>query len=175
MLTVMAFLILAQAYAEASPTRKPPKPICYNESDYPYLTGTGTKDDPFILNFRYWPEKCLRIVNSDRGTPHYAKITVPDGNDLPYLGLSAYPTTDEPCKGDPAHRCHKLTNNLSISVIDPSGSSQDCSPALVCIYPAEVKKGDYIIKLSSTDGALINVLVSNLPNFNESNFNSGVN
>ena len=175
MLTAMAFLILAQAYAEASPTKKPPKPICYNKSNYPNLTGTGTKDDPFILNFQYWPEKCLRIVNSDKGTPHYAKITVPDGNGLPFLGLSASPTTDEPCKDDPAHRCHKITNNLSMSVIDPSGSSRDCAALVGCFYPADVKKGDYIMKLSSTDGALINVIVTNLPVFNESNFNSGVN
>ena len=172
MLAAMTFLILAQAYAEASIREIP----CYDKSDYPSLTGTGTQDDPYILS----ADKCLRIVNSDKDKTYYAKFSLNNGAKA--LSITAVTTDNKSCKSKNTEACVNKEKHVLMSVKDSNGNTRQCitkafSWQANCYYTdyrGGIKKGDYFINLNSSDSERVDLIIK-AGFYNESNFNSGVN
>ena len=171
MLTAMAFLFLAQAYAEASPNKIP----CYDESDYPSLTGTGTQDDPYILS----TDTCLRIVNSNKDKGYYAKFSL--NNKTILLTVVAATTDNKSCENKKTEDCLNQEKQVSMSIKDSNGDTRQCgagSWTAYCSYNdytgMGVKKGDYFINVASSDSEQVNLTIKS--HFDDdSNFSSEIN
>ena len=169
-LATVTLLILAQACAEASP----PKIPCSDESDYPNLTGTGTQDDPYILS----ADKCLRIVNSHKDKPYYAKFSLSDN--IPALSITAVTTDNKSCKDKDTKDCLNKNKHVSMSIKDSNGDTQQCdvdSWLANCFYSdflSGIKKGDFLINLSSSDSELVDLSIQGKFD-DKSNFSSEIN
>ena len=173
MLATMTLLILAQAYAEASSPNIPP---CYDESDYPNLTGKGTPFAPYVLS----ADKCLRIVNSQKSLPHIATFTLKAKN-LRWFKIFAATADNRSCKNTKTPDCLNSKKNIYMSVtqtnMNSDGKDQftECTGnkgSSMCLFSA--KNGIYKIALKSNDAELLHLSVQTHTD-SKSNFNSGVN
>ena len=147
---------------------------CYDESDYPSLTGTGTQNDPYILS----ADKCLRIVNSHKSKTYYAEFSLK--KDIPALSITAATTDNKSCEGQKTEDCTNTRKHVSMFVKDSNSKTKPCgdgSWSASCSYydfDNNIKKGDFFINLSSRDSELIDLTIQSKFE-DESNFSSEIN